>query len=102
MNTTIQTSDAVKLFRKADCLKLECGEAEWWTAIEEDLSDYQDDDMVFSISTENEVYTFRFEFSKKNLLEATVEDNCITLNDIEGEQIKINCYKMSPCFLNKK
>jgi hypothetical protein len=99
MTDTIQTSDAVKLLCKATSLRVNNSEVEHWNVIDTDLSHYPDNGVILSLESDNEIYTFKFDFTKQNLLDATVEDNCIFLKDVDNEDCMIGCYTSKPCYL---
>jgi hypothetical protein len=98
MNETIQTSDAVKLLRKATAFIINTVISNNWDIIDEDLSHYADDIIIFNIHAYDEDST-TYSFTKQNLLDATVDDNCILIKDVGGDDIIISCYTMKPCFL---
>lgn len=94
-----QTCDAVKLIRKATDLRVSDGDVEGWIMLEENIAKYDNNDIIFSIRADNENYEFDYQFTKQNLLDATVKDNTITLNDVDDNETIIYCYQTVPVTL---
>lgn len=91
----MQTSDAVRLIRKADNLKIHtCQSVESWTGLDEDLSKFGDEEIVLFINAIDDNYEFEYEFTKNSLLQAKVKGNKIYLSDINGDEelIEIECF----------
>jgi len=100
MKNKIETCDAHQLLRKSTLLRVNGDNVENWTVLPESLHTFKAvDDTILFLNSDTESFEFTYEFTKRNLMEATVEDNCISIEDIDGKLVKINCYHCVPVTL---
>lgn len=90
----IETCKALELLEKSEVIEIDDFLLQSWHL---DTLDCEDDESVLECSyTDEEGYIFEYSFSKKALLDATVENNSITMTDDTDEIVVINCYSLNP------
>lgn len=97
-SAVLETCPAVQLLEQAEILSVGDYMLHNWQL---DALGNGEDEVVLQLSyTDDEGYITEFEFSEKNLTEATVRGNEIKLKDIKGEDCEIYCLSIHKLTLN--